>query len=280
LRPTTFTTEQKFGLLTVVGRAKNSERGHAQWLCTCECGGTKDVVSSSLKNGRVTSCGCLNHLKGENSPSWKGGKVDVRCANPLCGKMFEKQPSLLKPYKLAYCSNECRHIHAPYVMRGENHFRYKEKIKVNCSHCKKEMEILPCHATSYKNHFCKGTDCHSKWMEENQKGATNPNWKNGISYEPYPAIFVDKRFKAGIKERDNFTCQNPECPKTDSVLVIHHIDYVKSNCEPENLITLCNNCNSKANANREFWQAGYSEIIRLKYESIQSDRQIRQAIAV
>lgn len=274
MRPATFTTGQKFGLLTVVERTKNDERGHARWSCTCECGGTKDVDSSSLKNGKVKSCGCLNHSKGENSPSWKGGKIEVRCANPECNKTKLIYPARMETYNKFYCSNECRFAHRPETIKGKNNPRYKDKVQVVCSHCEKPFEIWPCHSISYKNHFCKGSDCKARWMEENQKGSLNPNWKDGISYEPYPAIFVDKRFKAGIKERDNFTCQNPECPKTDSVLVIHHINYQKSDCEPTNLITLCNNCNSKANANREFWQAGYSEIIRLKYESVQADRQI------
>lgn len=253
---------QKFGLLTVINRAENDSRGRKQWQCTCDCGGSKVVVTSSLNNGRVQSCGCLLNPKGEKSHKWTGGKVETQCANPECNKIISKFPSLLKPYKKSYCSIECRT-----VSKGWN-IRPSHNVSVKCSHCGKPLEILPCHDVLYKNHFCKGTDCKAKWMEENQKGSLNPNWKDGISYEPYPAIFVDKRFKAGIRERDNHTCQNPECPKTDSVLTIHHINYVKSDCEPTNLITLCSSCNSRANANRDFWQAGYSEIIRLKYESL------------
>ncbi|MFH2074848.1 MAG: HNH endonuclease signature motif containing protein, partial [Pseudomonadota bacterium] len=69
------------------------------------------------------------------------------------------------------------------------------------------------------------------------------------------------------RERDSFTCQNPDCRKNDDGLVIHHVDYDKRNCNPKNLITLCRSCNGRANFNREFWEAGYAEIIRLKYEA-------------
>jgi len=44
-------------------------------------------------------------------------------------------------------------------------------------------------------------------------------------------------------------------------LAIHHIDYVKKNCVPENLITLCYSCNSRANYNKGFWKELYQNII-------------------
>lgn len=95
----------------------------------------------------------------------------------------------------------------------------------------------------------------------------NGNWLGGIGCEPYAPIWIDKRFKIGIRERDNHICQNPDCRGNCDVLAIHHIDYDKKNCEPENLITLCRSCNGRANFNREFWEAGYKEIIRMKYQA-------------
>jgi len=97
----------------------------------------------------------------------------------------------------------------------------------------------------------------------------NGCWLGGASIEPYAPIWGSKLFKNGIRERDGHTCQNPECKKTCSVLSIHHIDYNKKNCDPKNLITLCQACNGRANFNRDFWEAGYKEIIRLKYSDDQ-----------
>lgn len=98
------------------------------------------------------------------------------------------------------------------------------------------------------------------------RGEGNGSWKGGMSHEPYTVIWASKRFKNGIRERDNHTCQNPDCRKNSNILNIHHIDYDKKNCEPENLITLCRSCNARANFNREFWEAGYKAIIRTKYQ--------------
>jgi hypothetical protein len=51
-------TGAKFGRLTVVKKTTNT-RGRKAWLCVCECGGTKVVEYSQLKNGETRSCGCL-----------------------------------------------------------------------------------------------------------------------------------------------------------------------------------------------------------------------------
>lgn len=85
----------------------------------------------------------------------------------------------------------------------------------------------------------------------------HPNWKGGISMEPYCFIWSDSDFKKSILQRDNYQCQNSNCWKIGSRIVLHHIDYDKKNCQPSNLITLCNSCNSRANFNREYWKQIY-----------------------
>lgn len=48
----------RFGRLTVMERAENNSRGQRQWLCRCDCGGTRVVTTNYLRNGRTTDCGC------------------------------------------------------------------------------------------------------------------------------------------------------------------------------------------------------------------------------
>ena len=55
-------TNQKFGRLTVIeliGTKKKGKWPRTYWLCRCECGNTTKVSTSSLKSGKVKSCGCL-----------------------------------------------------------------------------------------------------------------------------------------------------------------------------------------------------------------------------
>lgn len=50
----------KFGRLTVIGVSQKDSRGKSILDCQCECGGRKNVHSSSLVRGDTRSCGCLH----------------------------------------------------------------------------------------------------------------------------------------------------------------------------------------------------------------------------
>lgn len=51
-------TGKVFGKLTVID-VKNFEKGHANFLCKCECGNMTVVSSGNLRSGGTKSCGCL-----------------------------------------------------------------------------------------------------------------------------------------------------------------------------------------------------------------------------
>jgi hypothetical protein len=102
-------------------------------------------------------------------------------------------------------------------------------------------------------------------------GSHHWNWKGGISCEPYCEIWLNNEYKNSIKERDKYSCLNPECSKLNNKLCIHHIDYNKKNCHPFNLITLCFSCNGKANKNREWHEYWYKAIIYQRYIKIKEN---------
>ncbi len=89
----------------------------------------------------------------------------------------------------------------------------------------------------------------------------SPQWLGGSSFLPYPPEF-NKEKKQFIKNRDLNICQTPNCMNTEN-LCIHHIDYDKKNNNPENLITLCNNCHAKTNFYRDYWIEYYKEIVSI-----------------
>jgi len=99
------------------------------------------------------------------------------------------------------------------------------------------------------------------------KGANNPAWRGGISFEPY-GIEFNKELKIKIKRRDNYVCQLCGCPERETIggLYIHHINYNKKDNREENLITLCNSCHSRTNWDREFWRIMLSELVNEKYK--------------
>lgn len=100
-------------------------------------------------------------------------------------------------------------------------------------------------------------------------GENNPNWMGGIGTSPYPPEF-NEELKEQVCERDNHTCQLCGRTEEDSLkqweerLGIHHIDYIKENIDPTNLVTLCRSCNSKVNFNREYWKRFFGEVMKTK----------------
>jgi hypothetical protein len=52
-------SDQRFGRLTVQGRAGTHEYGPVLWKCVCDCGNSITSVGSRLRLGKKKSCGCL-----------------------------------------------------------------------------------------------------------------------------------------------------------------------------------------------------------------------------
>lgn len=77
-------------------------------------------------------------------------------------------------------------------------------------------------------------------------------WQGGKSYEIYSADWT-QTLKQSIRERDHYQCQICGKNQGDESLSIHHIDYNKQNCDPNNLISLCRICHSKTNHKRDYW---------------------------
>jgi len=98
------------------------------------------------------------------------------------------------------------------------------------------------------------------------KREKNYNWNDGTSFEPYGFDF-NKRFKERIKERDNRCCVvcNIVEEKLNSLLHIHHIDYIKTNSFPQNCVSLCRGCHCKTNYNRQHWKIFFQSLLKERY---------------
>lgn len=77
---------QTFGQLTVLARADyyvapGSGNRQSQWLCRCTCGAEVVRRQAHLRNGRVSSCGCLVTRRGGAHPAWRGADVGYSAAH-------------------------------------------------------------------------------------------------------------------------------------------------------------------------------------------------------
>lgn len=210
------------------------------------CGKTFVRQPWQVKKNKDQFCSIACHAE------WRKKKIITKCNQ--CGKEIKKHLSQLKRTKLHFCDTICHGKWKARHLTGKKHLSYR-RIETTCSYCFKKFMQYPCQIKRNRHLFC-SQECYGKWRSENLIGEDSTNWQGGISCEPYCDVWADKAFKEDIKIRDNYKCQNPNCWGTSDRLGIHHIDYIKKNCHPNNLITLCNSCNSRANTERE-WHTAY-----------------------
>jgi hypothetical protein len=107
--------------------------------------------------------------------------------------------------------------------------------------------------------------CYQRWQSQNRRLEENSNWRGGKSFEPYPLIW-NKELREFIRERDRRICMICGLPeeinlkKCGEKLGIHHIDYNKENCDRLNLISLCHDCHTMTNFNRDYWQKYFTNL--------------------
>lgn len=92
---------------------------------------------------------------------------------------------------------------------------------------------------------------HKLKLSERKRGEKNPMWEGGKSFEKYPMEWTDT-LKESIRQRDKYICRVCGSGQTGKALHIHHIDTDKKNCDPRNLIAICNSCHMKIH--RKLWK--------------------------
>lgn len=209
-------------------------------LCDCGCGEQVTKETNRYINGHASRGKKRPYMMGENNPA---KRPEVR--EKLKGKNNPNYGKKERPW-----------------LDGNNHpMRKREnrmKVSLKLKGRKHEWQVGDKNPMKKLKHRMA---CSKRMMGEN-----NPAWKGGIECEPYCQVWSDKEYKESIKERDGHQCLNPDCNHTSIRLCLHHIDYDKKNCHPNNLITVCRSCNTRANFNREWHTAWYQAIIYNRYE--------------
>ena len=171
--------------------------------------------------------------------------------------IYEHKSSWNKGKKIQ-CNTGRTHFKSNHIPwnKGKTYLDYSDEIRKILSESHKGKHL----SEEHKRNIGKAGEGHLVSIETRKKigkahqGSKNWSWQGGISFEPYTAEF-NKQLKELIRNRDNYQCQLCGMPEIENItkLTVHHIDYVKKNCLPDNLIALCKSCNFKVNSNREYW---------------------------
>ena len=201
-------------------------------------------IESRRKQG-LAVIGEKNPFFGHNHTKKSKGKISFATAG-------EKNPN----YGVSRTEEQTRKQRASMIgkpgMKGEKNPMYG---KTDEKHHNFGKEGCWHHSEEYK-----------RKKSEEMTGDKNFNWIDGRSYIPYPQEF-NNQLKEQIRSRDNYRCQ--ECFRHQDELYlsngvkyklhIHHIDYDKKNCKPENLISLCSPCHNQTSYKREDWTDYYQK---------------------
>lgn len=73
----------KFNKLTTIEILRRNNSGSIVWLCECECGNKKEVITKHLKSGYIKHCGCVRIKSGKSRKDWRG-------FGDISGKFFSR----------------------------------------------------------------------------------------------------------------------------------------------------------------------------------------------
>ncbi|MFW6233261.1 MAG: HNH endonuclease [Nanoarchaeota archaeon] len=226
--------EIKLKIVTKIGSKNYGKPRHNKRFCSINC---QIVWQKNVKWEDRVGTEVAEKIRLETSKRVKGDK------NPSTNKeVAEKISKSLKKYL-----SENPRLKEKNGMFNKKHTdEYKKKS-----------------SESKKGKWSYDINGYKKLLERTPRGENHPNWLGGVSKLPYPFGF-DKKLKKIIKERDEKKCMI--CDKQTQKLCIHHIDYNKDNINEENLISLCVNCHSKTNYNRDHWKMFFESKIKEIYK--------------
>lgn len=209
----------------------------------------------------------------------------VVCENKKCTRLFTQ-----KYLKQRYCSRSCSNEGGKRVYSLERNKKISDAKKLHysdscgCAGCRgRRGEFHGKNNGMYGKHYKKPPGAHDGCKNPNYGngdkvrgnknpmyqngykllGSKNGRWLGGVSFEPY-ALGWTSTFKEQIRYRDGYKCRCCGMPEIENgrKLSVHHIDYNKKNITVTNLISLCNSCHSKTNANRLIWQKEFEKRIQ------------------
>jgi len=279
----------------------------AKIMLTCKGCGVTFTVRPSAKDREYCTKACRGaHQTGENNPSWKGGLVSKVCK--VCGSSFKvKQSQQAQQCCSMLCRGKltttlgtrrkrvtltCRQCHAPFETRPYEkdkkfcsfacyHAHYKlhpelynvnlqkhPKITKTCPICNTSFQCRPSELKPGHRNYC-SKKCFRVGCSIYHALHNNPNWKGGLSFEPYGPAF-NRDLKEAIRYRDNYTCQVSGKTETElgHKLSVHHIDYDKTNNAPSNLISISKKIHGLTNGDRTEWTQFFRKLMR--------DRKLKQ----
>jgi len=187
----------------------------------------------------------------------------ILCGCPVCGSSFTRYPSQIERVKYVnVCSLKCLYeARSLGIIKREVVYPYKSSPKTrfikNCLVCGGQFDTIPSRVKDGRGKYC-SRKCFEKAHKLNMRGASNPSWIDGRSYNKRCFRGLDwNNIRKQVYQRDCFFCQvcGVKCvgrrglTKKNSTRLIqcHHINGFNSVDDNilDKLITVCASCHKK-----------------------------------
>jgi hypothetical protein len=232
--------------------------------CQCGCGMKVAEGKRFINHHHAKDCSCSvckakrGELLGEKNPMF--GTHRSGMDNPFYGKKhtIETKVKMRKPKKDS--STMGKHKRTEEIKKKQS----ESMIQLWSDPENKKRLIKIKRNIEYREKLSKKKTEYHENNPDIIKGENNPNWRGGLSKLPYTQDWTED-LKDSIRKRDNYFCQicNKSQEETGRKLDVHHIDYDKENCDPNNLISLCHSCHTKTTSgNRERWKVYFYRRVR------------------
>jgi len=222
---------------------EHGERITATIVCK-NCESEFEVHESHTDRRTFCSTECKGEFysesrKGEKSPFYE--RVELVCEK--CGSGFEVLPK--REDKARFCSDECR-CRWLRELEPEEHPRYKERKTFVCDVCGEKYQVKP--ANEERTAYC-SRECQTEAKKE-LYGPKAPQWKGGGTATIYSAVRngLSKESWERLRRRERGReCEN--CGAREGLHLHHIIPVMSGGTNGEwNLMTLCEECHSKADS--------------------------------
>lgn len=164
----------------------------------------------------------------------------TKCGN--CNKEIKKHIRFNK-FSINFCNMNCYNEYKikHNIFKGlqrKSGWKHTEEVKENISKNMKGKQNCLGNKQTLEHRLNISKGHKGKWPP---KCLDKNKCLNGYSLE------FNKQTKERVRVRDNFRCRLCGIPELElnQRLHIHHIDFDKSNCKIDNLISLCNSCHCK-----------------------------------
>lgn len=184
---------------------------------------TRKKMSESHKGKKLS----LETRKKMSEVQKKGKYLNCK----ICNKEFWAIPTQIKNGR-KYCSIRCSSSDKDRVYeRWNSGKKMSEEFKKKISEgCRKRFKKLG---------YINSPEARKK-ISKSKRGEKSHFWKGGIAEltDRIRHLPKSKNWKLGVFQRDNFTCQMPDCNKTAKILNAHHIKEFSLIIEENNIKTI------------------------------------------